>query len=80
MTVLLDTDLIPEHERVDALQAAYGGQQPARTVQVDVRPVRHRVEQLTLGAARGHRYPLGPAGPTGAPVAGSMARRRICSS
>lgn len=49
MTVLLDTDLLPENERVDALQAAYDGEQPARTVRVEARPVRHRVERLVLG-------------------------------
>jgi AraC family transcriptional activator of tynA and feaB len=50
MTVLLDTDLLPEADRADAVHATYDGQRPRRTVALGTRPVRHRVERLNLGA------------------------------
>jgi AraC family transcriptional activator of tynA and feaB len=50
VTVLLDTDLLPEADRADAVHAAYDGQRPRRTVALGPRPVRHRVERLALGA------------------------------
>ncbi|WP_432571516.1 AraC family transcriptional regulator [Kineococcus sp. SYSU DK005] len=49
MTVLLDTDLLPEADRADAVHAAYDGQHPRRTVVLGPRPVRHRVQRLELG-------------------------------
>lgn len=48
VTVLLDTDLLPERERADALHAAYGGERPQRAVQFDADSVRHRMERLGL--------------------------------
>jgi AraC family transcriptional activator of tynA and feaB len=49
VTVVLDTELLPVHERVDAVHAAYEDQDPRRGVLVEARPVRHRVERVGLG-------------------------------
>ncbi|TYP88994.1 AraC family transcriptional regulator [Blastococcus xanthinilyticus] len=49
MTTLLDTDLLPATERLDAVHAVYEGQSPRRSVVVGAGPVRHRVERLPLG-------------------------------
>ncbi|GAA1848288.1 AraC family transcriptional regulator [Microlunatus capsulatus] len=49
MTVLLDTDLLAERERADAVHAAYADQSPRRTVVVGPGPVRHHVERVGLG-------------------------------
>nr|WP_246314201.1 AraC family transcriptional regulator [Kineococcus aurantiacus] len=47
---MLDTDLLPAADRVDAVHAAYDGQHPRRTVVLGPQPVRHRVERLALGS------------------------------
>jgi AraC family transcriptional regulator, positive regulator of tynA and feaB len=49
VTVLLDTDLLPETHRVDAVHAAYEGQAPRRTVVLGAGAVRHRIERTALG-------------------------------
>lgn len=49
MTLLLDTDLLPESERADALHATYEGQSPRRNVVLSGGAVRHRVERFVLG-------------------------------
>lgn len=49
MTLVLDTALVPEPDRVDALHSAYADQNPSRGVVVDPHQVRHRVERLNLG-------------------------------
>jgi AraC family transcriptional activator of tynA and feaB len=49
VTLVLDTDLLPEPDRADALHASYAEQQPARGVVVDRHRVRHRVEHVALG-------------------------------
>ncbi len=49
MTVVLDTATVPARDRIDALHAAYRAERPPRTVRVDVHPVHHRVERLSLG-------------------------------
>ncbi len=62
MAVVLDTELVPEPLRVEALHAAYQGQHPQRHVIVESPSVRHRVERLTLGPQvqllRTHGSPL----------------------
>lgn len=49
MTVLLDTDLLPQRERLDALQAAYTSGFPQRVTSLGDARVVHRIELVDLG-------------------------------
>ncbi len=46
--MLLDTELLPERERRDALHCLYEDQNPPRRVQLASEPLRHRVERVSL--------------------------------
>ncbi|WP_051570832.1 helix-turn-helix domain-containing protein [Cryptosporangium arvum] len=50
MTVLLDTDLLPESERLDALHAAFEDRSPRRSIVVDADQARYRIERFDLGS------------------------------
>ncbi len=62
MTVVLDTEVVPERLRLEALHSAYQDEYPRRHVIVEGPSVRHRVERLTLAPQvqllRTHGSPL----------------------